>query len=169
MVLQLNGGVPVFQVSQTARPMEFEAAPGGTHRPGRAGLRQELDKRLHLLLRHGGQRFIFGDQRVFAHNVVMLPASRLCRNLAVGQLSSPPNAGHTSRRERRCSSDPDCRGPAWRSSRSMRRSGRVSRSREPARLTRGEVASVGISITFSGERTRRGVRWESCREGWWRW
>ena len=73
MVLQLNGGEPAFQIRQTARPIEFEAALRGTPGFCRSRLRQELDECLHLLLRQDGQSFIFGDQCVSAHNKSCYP------------------------------------------------------------------------------------------------
>jgi hypothetical protein len=73
MVLQLNGGEPAFQIRQTARPIEFEAALRGAPGFCRSRLRQELDECLHLLLRQDGQSFIFGDQCVSAHNKSCYP------------------------------------------------------------------------------------------------
>src|ERR1017187_1301778 len=68
MVLQLNGSEPAFQIRQTARPIEFEAALGGAHGFRRSRLRQKLDECLHLFLRHFRQSFIFGDQGISTHN-----------------------------------------------------------------------------------------------------
>ena len=73
MVLQLNGGEPVFQIRQTARPIEFEAALRGAPGFWWSRLRQELDECLHLLLRQDGQSFIFGDQCVSAHSKPCYP------------------------------------------------------------------------------------------------
>src|ERR1019366_3878841 len=73
MVLQLNGGEPAFQIRQTARPIEFEAALRGAPGFCRSRLRQELDECLHLLLRQDGQSFIFGDQCISAHNKSCYP------------------------------------------------------------------------------------------------
>ena len=87
MVLQLNGGEPVFQICQTARPIEFEAALRGSRGFRRSRLRQKLDECLHLLLRDDGQSFIFGDQCVFAHNKIMMPATRTRCNPTFGRLT----------------------------------------------------------------------------------
>jgi predicted RNase H-like HicB family nuclease len=73
MVLQLNGAEPAFQIRQTARPIEFEAALRGAPGFCRSRLRQELDECLHLLLRQDGQSLIFGDQCVSAHNKSCYP------------------------------------------------------------------------------------------------
>ena len=72
-MLQLNGGELFPQICQTARPIEFEPAPGRTMCAlGRSVLRQKLDESFHLLPRRDGQRIIFGEQRVFAHNRITL-------------------------------------------------------------------------------------------------
>src|ERR1035441_10391244 len=89
MVLQLNGSEPAFQIRQTARPIEFEAALGGAHGFRRSRLRQKLDECLHLFLRHFRQSFIFGDQGISTHNKNTLPATSKRCNPTLGRLTGP--------------------------------------------------------------------------------
>lgn len=67
MVLQFDGGELVSQIRQASRPTKFETGLCGARGFRRRRLRQKLNERLHLLLRWDGQRFVFGDQCVFAH------------------------------------------------------------------------------------------------------
>jgi len=92
MVLQLNGGEPAFQIRQTARPIEFEAALRGAPGFCRSRLRQELDECLHLLLRQDGQSFIFGDQCVSAHNRSCYPQPA---GVAIRHLDSSSGWAHS--------------------------------------------------------------------------
>jgi hypothetical protein len=87
-MLQFNGGELVFQIRQTARPIEFEAAFCRAREFRRRRLRQKLNERRHLLLCRDRQGFVFGDQRVFAHNGCNLPT--------VGRGRNPANAGNGS-------------------------------------------------------------------------
>jgi hypothetical protein len=97
-VLQLNRSEPAFQICQTARPIEFETALRGARGFRRSRLRQKLDECLHLLLRHDGQSFTFGDQCVSAHNKIMVPATSTRCNPTFGRLTGSiirrvPSAG----------------------------------------------------------------------------
>jgi len=83
VILQFNGDELILQIRQAGRPIEFEAALRGARGLLRSCFRQKLDEGLHLLLRHDRQSFIFGDQRVFAHNGIRLPTNGESRNLVI--------------------------------------------------------------------------------------
>ena len=79
-MLQLNRGELFLQIRQSARPIEFKPAFGGSWGFGSIALRQKLHESLHLGLRGSRQRLVLCYQSFFAHTGFNLPTSGPCRN-----------------------------------------------------------------------------------------